>query len=1301
MKELERFTNTYSVSKTLRFELIPVGKTRENIERKGIIDADTKLAESYQKMKKTIDEFHKYFIDDALTGAKLTGLADFYALYTAGAEEKKTEEHKKNYKAVKDSLRKEVVAYFKKHETFKILGSDKLIREKLQPWIIENRKRINNDNLATDEEIKDFYNFTTYFTGYHENRKNMYSEEEKATAVSHRLIDENLPKFIDNIRIFRLVKDSPVAESFAAICADMEPWLNVATLDNLFVLQNYNYTLTQAQIEAYNVIIGGRSEESRKVKGLNEYINLYNQKNPDHKLPKFKMLYKQILSDRSSASWLPESFDTADEMLDAVNRFYADYAGHMKDGLQQALRTLPECDLERIYIRNDGAITDISNRLFEYYGVLKDALGIDPEDKKKQEYYSIAQVQTALDTYIAESDAESNPQLFAVYDEDCIADYFVDGVCRESSEIIANIEKNYESAKDLLNTAHSGEYQLTQAEKDGLKAFLDSLMALLHFVKPLYLKPSMELPKDDVFYGAFIPAFEQMQPLTKLYDKVRNFVTKKPYSTEKVKLNFATNKGNLLNGWTDSKTDNSDNGTQCGGYLFRKKNSIDQYDYYLGVSANVKLFRSFNDVIATRQSEYERLDYYQVKGQTVYGSSYKGNYAEDKSALLGTMVAFSGKSKNGFLKSEIAEYCNNDKATPSGCIKIFQNYPQEYQKLLMDREFSQCNQTVIDHLKQTMQAMYRVPKAKEIAGKNYTVFSDMMTDIKALESMKIFHYFPVDKDELTSALNDEKRPLFLFKISNKDLSFAEKSSQGLRKSHGKDNLHTMYFKALMSGEQSIYDLGTAEVFYRKASIDEKSKTVHQANIPIEKKNPKLKGQYSTFDYDITKDRRYTVDKYQLHLSIMCNYSAPPKPKKFNESVCAYLKNNPDVNVIGIDRGERHLLYLSMIDRNGNVVKDKNGKYIQYSLNTVTGEYKGSDGQPVKFETPYRELLDEKEEKRKKAREAWGTIENIKELKAGYLSQVVHHIAKLMVEHNAIVVLEDLNGGFKNGRKKVEKQAYQNFEKALIEKLNYLVFKDAPADEPGGLYRALQLTDKFDSFKKLTKQSGFLFYVPAWNTSKIDPVTGFVDLLKPKTGMSMKEAKTFYGKFDSIRYNAEKDYFEFAFDYVNFTEKAEGSRTQWTVCTHGELRYAYNRSLNNGKGGYEKWNVTEMLKELFMSNGVDYRNGDLRDAIIAQSSAGFFARLTKLLQVTLAMRYSSTEDGKDFILSPVANEHGEFYCSEGREDGLPQDADANGAFNIARKGLWVLEQIDKADKYTDWSTRVSNRDWLDYVQTRFC
>ena len=188
------------------------------------------------------------------------------------------------------------------------------------------------------------------------------------------------------------------------------------------------------------------------------------------------------------------------------------------------------------------------------------------------------------------------------------------------------------------------------------------------------------------------------------------------------------------------------------------------------------------------------------------------------------------------------------------------------------------------------------------------------------------------------------------------------------------------------------------------------------------------------------------------------------------------------------------------------------------------------------------------------------------------------------------------------------------------------------------------------------------------------------MFKPKY-KNVAEAKAFFSKFDSIRYNSTKNWFEFAFDYRRFTDKASGTKTDWTLCTFGELRYAYNRALNGGRGGYEKWNVTEKLKKLFAEYGIDFTSEELVSAIAGQSSSEFFKALIKCLQVTLAMRYSCADDGKDFILSPVADANGEFYCSEGRADDLPQDADANGAFNIARKGLWVLEQIDLAEKYT--------------------
>ena len=56
----------YPVQKTLRFELIPQGKTKENMEKEGIIREDEHRAKIYNKVKKYCDEYHKIFIEDCL-----------------------------------------------------------------------------------------------------------------------------------------------------------------------------------------------------------------------------------------------------------------------------------------------------------------------------------------------------------------------------------------------------------------------------------------------------------------------------------------------------------------------------------------------------------------------------------------------------------------------------------------------------------------------------------------------------------------------------------------------------------------------------------------------------------------------------------------------------------------------------------------------------------------------------------------------------------------------------------------------------------------------------------------------------------------------------------------------------------------------------------------------------------------------------------------------------------------------------------------------------------------------------------
>ena len=71
MKNLTEFTGLYPVSKTLRFELKPQGRTLEYIEKNGLLEQDEHRASSYILVKKIIDDYHKAFIANALRDFKL------------------------------------------------------------------------------------------------------------------------------------------------------------------------------------------------------------------------------------------------------------------------------------------------------------------------------------------------------------------------------------------------------------------------------------------------------------------------------------------------------------------------------------------------------------------------------------------------------------------------------------------------------------------------------------------------------------------------------------------------------------------------------------------------------------------------------------------------------------------------------------------------------------------------------------------------------------------------------------------------------------------------------------------------------------------------------------------------------------------------------------------------------------------------------------------------------------------------------------------------------------------------------
>lgn len=614
---------------------------------------------------------------------------------------------------------------------------------------------------------------------------------------------------------------------------------------------------------------------------------------------------------------------------------------------------------------------------------------------------------------------------------------------------------------------------------------------------------------------------------------------------------------------------------------------------------------------------------------------------------------------------------NNDKFAPSD--ELLKNYELGKHKKGNDFDLEFCHE-LIDFFKTSIEK-HEDWKKFNFRFSDTKSYSDISEFYKEVEAQG----YKVTFKNISSSYIDElveQNKLYLFQIYNKDFSENKKSK-------GKDNLHTLYWKALFDENNSnnvVYKLdGNAEIFYRKASLP--LTITHPKNLPLENKNKNNIKKYSEFAYDLIKDKRYTEDKFHFHVPVKMNFINKAQ-SNINEIVNKGIKALDNIYVIGIDRGERNLLYISLIDSNGNIIE-------QYSLNEIINEYNGQT-----YITDYHKLLDERESEREESRKNWTTIENIKELKEGYISQVIHKIVRLMEKYNAIIVLEDLNKGFKNSRIKVEKQVYQKFEKMLIEKLNYLVIKGNKGLDEGGVFNSYQLTSKFESFEKMSKQSGILFYIPAWNTSKIDSTTGFVNLLNVKYE-SIEESKKFFNKFDEIKYNENGNYFEFYLDYTKFTDKAFGLKKDWILCTNYKRIKTFRNKEKNGNWDTQEVVLVDEFKKLFNKYEIDINN--LKGDIIKQNSKEFFESLIYLVKLMLQMRNSIPNSPIDYLVSPVKNSTGEFFITN--ETAIIKDADANGAYNIARKGLMIIEQIKEADddKLSKIKFDISNKAWLEFVQ----
>ena len=1186
MEVLSKYRNFYKISKTLRFELKPIGKTLKNFQQNRILEGDEEKHNLSFELKKLLDEFYKIQIDLILNKNILP--KDLLMDYAKSLDEKenidKTVDILKRY--VIDAFKEKNILYDNKEDNvYKMLTSEKVINYLKKYLEEQNRKE-------EVEIISKFKGYSTYFTDFFKNRKHCFIGSSTG-SISYRLIDENLNIYNDNIKIYEKLKGFPIIEKIKGKLEN----------ETMFKIENYNEVLTQKGIDKYNNFINGFTKsEDNKVQGLNELINSFNQTNKT-KLPLFKNLNKQILSDHETSSFVYESIESDLQVKEIIDNY-------LEENEFINIFNSDEIDLNKVMLKNGMYITILSQKIYKDWNEINNKINkwyeenIDSNIKRKtyikkrtmflksKKYFSFGELNKILDINILE----------------IISEIINDHIKKIQQAVLEYENINFSEINNLKKSS----------SLEQIKTLLDSIKEYQSFLKQFWVG-SPEIDKDPVFYSQFDRYYKKIIEIIPIYNKVRNYVTKKPYDISKIKLKF--NKPTLLDGW-DINKENSN----LGIILKKYNNKRNKYDYYLGILNDTKIF---NNVGESKSNDYfEKMEYKLFPGAN---------------KMLPKMFITAKKYRES-LPSDFLESYESGKHTKQNLDKKFLTEYISYMQTQLKKYY-----------KDDFNFNFRQPQAYNQIDEFYREVEMQGYNIK---------FKRIDTSYINECIENDK--LYLFQIYSKDFS---EHSEGL------PNLHTIYLENLFTEENLIKKVfklnGNAEMFYRKASLD--YRVTHKKGEELINKNVNNNKKTSVFNYDLIKDKRFTIDKFLFHFPITINFNSLDI-KNINQ----YINNNIGdfEHVIGIDRGERNLIYIVVTDLNGKLIK-------QISLNAIVNNYNNNQ-----YTTDYHQLLDKREKALTYERQSWKNIETIKELKEGYISQVVNKIKELVLKYNAVVVLENLNYGFKNSRIKIEKQVYQKLETQLIQKFNYIIDKSKPETYLNGL----QLTNPITTLEKIGSQTGIIFYIPAWNTSRIDPTTGFVNLIYGLKYTNRDAFKDFISKIKDIRYNNE--YYEFDVDFKDFNSMYHDTKTNWTLCTYGNRVVTYRDKDGNNNWVSKEIDLTTEFNNLFNKyNIID----NFKETISNVDEPKFCEEFIRLFKLMLQIRNSVINSEIDYMISPVKNNNNNFFDTRESNPLLPKDADANGAYNIARKGIILIKRIKNSKPGEKIDYKITNEEYLKCLQ----
>lgn len=1234
----------FPVTKTLAFNLIPVGKTLENINSSDVIKNGKELHKHYLAMKEVADDIHKDFIEKVLSGFRFKYLSDggqdsvqeyaeaFFSTVL------KPDEKGEILREISSALKKQIGDAFRNEQydgktgTLKALASKALLSE----FIAGRRDRLSAEQMEAFETMS---RYTTYMRPYFEIRNRMYDDACKGHTIPVRFIDDNLPIHLGNVSVS---KDIPAEvfdafngdEYFASFLRSSTPAMDIR---DVFTVSYGCVIGAQSAIDVYNALIGGVSiDYNIRHKGLNELINEYNQQH-NAEVRQFKKLKKQILSDMDTFSWIPESLENDEQVLSLVKEI-----NHRLYGMMSQYGLLySDPDKSRTFIR----MRDLSCYSHEVYGswysikrALYEQLRRDnpKSSRMSDEGYSkkIEKLFKAI-KYISVEDIEKAASLAGTEPKKSLKEFLHDGVNNNITSALGEYMKL--NGVTHLESELILKEKLGQSKADGkqgagafVKTFLDYVNDAVNVAR-MFTDEEGELDYDIAFYEDVIfPLAEFADSFVPAYNSIRNYLTKKPYSKDKIELTF--DNPNLLNGWDlDKLPDNR-------GVIFREGE-----DFYLGILGPLskKLF-----------SGEEHLD---------EGSAFQ--------MLTGKAL----KAANMTLPKVAFAKCNEELYHPSqGVLSLYNS-----KKPVADYTGEEVAM-MIDFYKGVIAATGRWDilgfQFKET--KEYKRLSEFYEDFD--EQSYNMGYMGVSKGFVMEAM--DKGELFLFRISCQDM---------LEKHHGKDGDYKILLNEALSGKKGalVRLCGGAAVYYRKASL---TKTVtHPAGVPIANKNPDNPSRTRTLPYDLYKDRRYMEDRFMFHLPVTVYPRANGRgAMTVTREVRDIIRKEPGMFVLGINRGERNLITIAVTAPNGRIVEQRHFN--------VFDNY------------DYRAALAQREKERTDDRINWNAVRDIKNIKKGYLSRVVGEITRLVKRYGCVVAMENLDLAFKNDRQAFEKNVYQQFERDLVKKLSLLMDKDETEERIANAMQLCNPCETEAERTQYPQNGILFFVNPSWITrtdpltgfvNRLNPHYSSV----AESEAFMESMDGFRFDADKGRF-----VLSFRYGKAAPGKEAGNPDRRWEVETYGERIENILETDKNTKGEWvdKVTDLAVSMKKLMDEHCIAFEDGEDLIRRMKGKSAAFWIEFFRLLRLTL-QNTSWNSKTREYRVIGCTSKDGRFYDSRNALESMPKDADVNAAWNIARKTHLALrhirdfvpgETLDANGKIAKGpSTFISDAEWMDFAQ----